>query len=652
MLCLAIILLVGGRAAAAPAPQSASEISVAWSAAGGRATLALDAEALRSLNLAAPAGELSFAISPGASTFQLRLRDGQPASAAGSLFTRGQSTLDVNLAAFSGPCRFGDFEFNVTGRRLEVIDGLGSSWAVFESAPGSVMVDFDERSQTISITAALVLSPGFSERLLVPGGGVAAPIGTLTVVTPADMIDFDEHEADASTEATPRAGADVIVGGLTGDAAAGAPQSYGLESGIAAYAIGTTSCNLGTVPLKWRFGIPSEHPVISQNLYRLKTEPGTAYQRFEHVGQSWLKHGFCALQESLCTTCSPFGDCCCNHLGVGCSDPYTASRNGSFVNLGPKSEVNPADGTFPWPHAAPSGDADIRGRLQAATGDVDPDENAGALYYVEGQYIAADDAAAGNDNNNASYRRVNINNNANFTMSWVGGNGTVREKAGIYAWQANDGNVVIIEIDVPSDGRMTLAYRVTDIGGGRHHYEYALYNMNSDRGAQSFTVNLTGCADVTETGFHDVFYHSGEPYDGTDWTPAVLSGQVSWATETEDENADANALRFGTLYNFRFDAATAPVAGTIEIGLFKDGSPGSVVVSAMVPDALGCIKADVTGNGLINGGDIARFTEILVDGGGTALETCAGDVALVPDCAIGLDDVGDFVGCLLGGGCP
>ena len=58
------------------------------------------------------------------------------------------------------------------------------------------------------------------------------------------------------------------------------------------------------------------------------------------------------------------------------------------------------------------------------------------------------------------------------------------------------------------------------------------------------------------------------------------------ATETHATNADANALRWGTLYNFRFDANAAPVAGTVTLGLFKPGTPTSMQVDASVPDGV------------------------------------------------------------------
>src|SRR5205085_2144000 len=56
-----------------------------------------------------------------------------------------------------------------------------------------------------------------------------------------------------------------------------------------------------------------------------------------------------------------------------------------------------------------------------------------------------------------------------------------------------------------------------------------------------------------------------------------------WATQTEAANANANALRWGTTYNFRFDADFAPVGGTATLGLWRSGSPPAVGISVEVP---------------------------------------------------------------------
>jgi len=135
-------------------------------------------------------------------------------------------------------------------------------------------------------------------------------------------------------------GPDVIVGALPDIA------KFGTVNGVTAYSVATTSCNIGDQNLSW-YSNTNQHPVIAMNMFRLKGG------RFEQIGMSWLKHGFCALQQNLCGACQPAGSGCPSLLGIGCSDPYSSSLNGQQSNLGPRSLVNAATGYFPYPWSAP-----------------------------------------------------------------------------------------------------------------------------------------------------------------------------------------------------------------------------------------------------------------------------------------------------------
>lgn len=650
--CFALAFLCGlSTVAIAESPRLVREAEAyaTWIFAGGDVAVTLEPDALAQVGVqladSAQTVTMTMPIQSEGTSFSLNYVN-EEASSAGGAIVVGGSSLHIIVPGRDEPAEIGSFTVTVSGRRVSIVDGMDMQRELFASSDAGAVVDFNTRDQRITIAADLVISQSFAVETLGDAAFAGTPVGHLEVTGPIQLGDYQAFPAPTPS---PRAGADVTVGALTGDVS-GNPRSWGSSGGIYAYSVGTTSCNIGTVPLEWIDNVPNRYPVIGQNLFRLKTEPGTNYQRFEQVGQSWLKHGFCALQQNLCSTCTPYCGGCCNHLGVGCSDPYTAGRNGGWSDLGPKSVVNAAAGTFPTQTFA-SGPTNIRGRLQAQEADVDPDLNAGALYYVEGQYVCFDDATAGNKNNNASYRRVNINNNSTFSMVFVAGNGTIREQPGINAWRANDPAVTLEIIDIPDDGRMILGYKVTDNGDGTWHYEYALQNLNSHRSGQFFSVTSPECIGATNLGFHDVFYHSGDNIDGTDWTPTVLSDQIIWATQTFGANPNANALRWGSLYNFRFDAATPPTTGNIKIGLFRTGTPSLVTVTAQVPSALTCLRGDVNLDTLVDGGDVARFVEVLMSGVGTSVEKCAGDVESVKDCEIGLSDVDNFVDCLLNGGC-
>lgn len=350
--------------------------------------------------------------------------------------------------------------------------------------------------------------------------------------------------------ASAQRGPDVIVGDLTG------PANYGRLGNIAAYAIGTTSCNIGDVPLNW-FANSTRHPVIAQNVYVLHND------RMRQIGMSWLKHGFTALQQTLCSTCSPTAG---TTLGVGCSDPYSAGLNGSQNGLGPRSEVNAATGQFLWPYGGQNATNLLDKRIQINIADLGL---AGARYIGEAQYIASDDAAAGNDNNNASYRLAQFN--GSYQMSWVGS--TVRQRSALSAWKDLDASVNLQYKDVPNDGLFIIASKAVDLGNGRARYEYAIQNLCSDRSGGSVRIQVPLGSTVTNAGFSDIDYHTGEPWDGSDWAINVGADHVSWAVQQSyAQNPNANALRWSTTYNFWFECDQAP--GDLVMGLFKPGNPG------------------------------------------------------------------------------
>ena len=121
-----------------------------------------------------------------------------------------------------------------------------------------------------------------------------------------------------------------------------------------------------------------------------------------------------------------------------------------------------------------------------------------------------------------------------------------------------DSSVVVQHVDVPGKGRFILASKITQNPNTTWHYEYALYNFNSDRSAQSFRVPLPAGVQASNIGFHDVWYHDEDAiYSGADWSVSCAVGEVRWSSETYAQNVNANALRWGTMYNFWFDSDSA-----------------------------------------------------------------------------------------------
>ena len=410
---------------------------------------------------------------------------------------------------------------------------------------------------------------------------------------------------------------DVIVGALPDYAKYGSTVVNGQT--IMAYAFGTTSCNIGTGQLSW-YGAPdNRHPFIPTNMYRFKGG------RIEQIGMSWGKHGFCALQGTLCGACIPAGSGCPPILGIGCSDPYSAGLNGDQGGLGTRKEVNAATGAFPGSYnvGMPAATPTIGRRLQVNANDLNPALNAGAVYLIEGQYIHPEDAAAGNDDNNASWRQFTVGSLSggayNLTLT-----GPTRQQApAIEAWALLAAGVAYSYTDVPADGRFITANRVIDNGNGTWRYEYAVQNLNSDRAARSFSIPVPAGAVVTNVGFRDVNYHSGDPFDSTDWSVSTSGGAVTWSGGVFATNPNGNALRFATMYNFWFDSNRPPTTASATLGLFKPGaagSPGAMTVAVRGPAAV--LAGDFNGDDKV---DAADLTILLGNWGGIGVGDINGD---------------------------
>jgi hypothetical protein len=417
---------------------------------------------------------------------------------------------------------------------------------------------------------------------------------------------------DRGDEGGAAAGADVIVGAIPNVSSYGSAVSGGKT--YMAYAFGTTSCNIGTQPLYWYDFDPdgagpltsADHPVIPQNAYKVHNG------RITQIGMSWVKHGFCALQGTLCPPCTPASGGCGDELGVGCSDPYDSSLNGSQGGLGPRSQVNATTGVFPFPvTGVPSAPPTIGRRVQIEANDLNPSLNAGAVYFAEGQYAHRQDSAAGNGGNNASYRKFTVGSMSGGTYPISLTGATFQQKPAIYGWKDVDPGVLIAAVD-SAQGRYYVGYRVTDNGNGTWRYEYAVFNLNSDASAGRFSVPVPNGVVLSNVGFRDIEHHSGEPYNSIDWTFSQSSGVGSWqCTQTFASNPNANALRWSTMYNFWFDANTPPAIGGGSIGFFKVAGQANLTTYGPSAPAL---PGDLNGDGQVNGADLG----ILLANWGTA----------------------------------
>ena len=461
--------------------------------------------------------------------------------------------------------------------------------------------DYQSNARSLSITGGrLVVSTEFAESLGRPSdaGAVAGEISIGATMQPVEITQLDQNGDVKSARLPPLQrplpgtvpGPDVIIGELIGLS----QLDSGAVNGRVGLSLGTDACNKGTENVNW-FALPSnDHPFIPQNLYRMSGGADNT-QRFEQLGQSWGKHAFTAASSNTCGFgCNGVGG---EHLGSGCSDAYGAGLNGSQFGIGSRAWVNPFTGSFPSGntsnnHSGHSHDATSH-RMLVETSDLIPAQNQGATYFAEAEYIVPHEytwcqSHPGQCNmyNNASYQRHNVSGGpTNFTFSAAGP--TVREQPAIMAWTG--ATVIRQEPDPGNDGIWFMGFKVTNPSTGVWHYEYALYNQNLDRSIQSFSVPVGPGVNISNIGFHAPIQHPAfandgtfmsQGYSSTPWSVTQNASSITWNTETFAQNQNANAIRFSTLYNFRFDADQPPNPTDGTVGFFKTGGPMPVLVEA------------------------------------------------------------------------
>ncbi len=378
-------------------------------------------------------------------------------------------------------------------------------------------------------------------------------------------------------------GADVLIGEINQFV------QFGRLGDIVGCSLDSPVCNAGTQPLDWHPVEDGRHPFMVFNMYRLMND------RMEHIGQSWVKHGFASAQADACGLgCTPHPDS--TRTGVGCSDTYSAGLNANQGFLGPRSEINPwmPSYAFEGSHldtASPNHDA-IEHRLQLKDADLDPALNPGAQYFCELYVLAHDDV---DHLNSIAHEPVAVSGVPGGTWSFdVSGSSTDLGPA-IGAWPA--AVITIIPEVVVDDGRVFLAAKAIDLGNGGWHYEYALYNHDMARPIGTFAIPVDPCTTVTNVGFSAVRSHD-DPFSNDPWEPVRTSTAIEWSTDAFG-GPSANPIRWGTLYNFRFDADVEPDDTTATLGLFAPGElPSSLTGTTRGPRL--ALAADVNGDGVVN----------------------------------------------------
>jgi hypothetical protein len=538
------------------------------------------------------------------------------------------TSLPAKLAPSSGQFLVEHLEF---GNHYDLVVRDAHSGFVYFNVEG-YEYDFEPVTDTLMIRGGrMLLSTEFAKEL---GRGAEAGtvVGELNIAArmrPVEVQVIQEGElvADKLPAEDPIGGVpgpDVIVGDLNGLAQFG--SQAGTQVGLA---VGTDSCNAGQVDLNWFANPANDHPVIPQNMYRMSGGADNT-ERFEQIGQSQMKHAFTALTQNLCGFgCNGVGG---SRLGSGCSDPYGASLN-SGPNLGSRAWVNPYTGFYPrndsaTPNNNHTGHTHLgpTHRILIEVNDLIPANNPGATYYAEAQYVTPHEYAWCTQNpgqcnmfNNVSYRRYNVTSTASpFTFSPAAS--TQRMKRAVEAWT---GATHVNFRPSPDDGQASISYKVTNPSPGVWHYEYAIFNENLDRAISSLAIPTGAGVTVSNVGFKAPPQHPGSAADGTansagysstPWTSSNTGGNLTWATETMAQNANANAIRWGTMYNFRFDSNQPPMAGQATIGFFKTGAP--ITVDVQIPSAQVINNVTVSGRVTGPGGANGVRARVVMEGPG------------------------------------
>ncbi len=399
----------------------------------------------------------------------------------------------------------------------------------------------------------------------------------------------------AITAAFAFAGPDIICSDIT------TGQTYGAVGDYQAYSFGDVTCNVGDAPFTYNANTP-DHPVFTSSLYRIQDG------RFEQIGMSFVSHTFFPLQSDACGLgCTPGS---AGMLGAGCSDAIGAALAGVQGEMGPRIEVDPWSGQFPYPFSTinQSGDA-VSKRLKARIEDL---SQTSALFFVERQYLSNEELPDARGNN-SSYRRVSFTPATNSPQLQ---GATFAQRPAIYAWQDHglgpdmpDKDVVISPVSLPGDGVVYVGSRATALGDGTWRYDYAIQNQNAARGINALRIPIGFNRSVTDPSFRDIEYidEVDNQIEDTNWNFSITSGFASWDVGVGfDQNPLANAIRWGTAYSFSFVSTQPPAAKAAELGVFDDDGSGPMIASIVAPTSGPC-RADMNADGVLNFFDISTW---------------------------------------------
>tara|TARA_R110002072_G_scaffold228234_13_gene385448 strand:+ start:28073 stop:30133 length:2061 start_codon:yes stop_codon:yes gene_type:complete len=356
-----------------------------------------------------------------------------------------------------------------------------------------------------------------------------------------------------------------------------------------------TMCNPGSVNIPWQQAMQPNHPKFGFIIARVHND------RIEQINEwSFCKHAFTSINvNGACGSCQNPNTG--TLMGINCSDTYGASNNASRTWLGPPAEIDPWLGTWnpvgsyfdigdPMQAGYPAPADGTRSLSQTIFDNVDNrvtvDEvdltTVGASYYYALQLIHEGESLA-NRGDNLAHRGMNPTWNGN---NWSFSNNAEGQQHGsvLTRWP---GAVVESASNGLDDGRFFVASKVTTLGGGNYHYEYAVHNVDNSRAGGSFRIPMAAAVSASNFTFGDI-----DTDASNDWTVAQVGTDVVFTATA------SNPLEWNTIYNFGFDADRAPGAGGVVLGEHRPGAgAATVTVNAEVPGGVILAAFDVFGEG-------------------------------------------------------
>jgi|GEM_PF-2119249 len=335
-------------------------------------------------------------------------------------------------------------------------------------------------------------------------------------------------------------------------------------------------CNPGSVDIPWFAAMQPNHPFFGFIIARVHND------KIEQINEwSFCKHAWLSINYTVGGCGSPCNTSTSGSLmGVGCGDAYGAGNNANRDDLGPPEEIDPWLGEWnPLGSYFDIGDpsqagypAPADGINSLSTNIFDNVDNrctvkeqdlsvAGADYYYAIQLVLNGEDV-NNRTDNIAYR--------GFTPGSSGGtwffsnNGPMQVGTVLSQWQ---GASIESGGNGADDGRFYVAAKVTPIGSGQFHYEYAVHNVDNSRGGATFELPIDAAATATNFTFGDL-----DDDASNDWTAARVNNRIVFSAPV-----GANALEWNTIYNFGFDADIAPGTSFAELVEARPG-PGATLV--------------------------------------------------------------------------